>query len=274
MAVLIEFLVGSALAIFFHSVLHYEAQAYTIFGVGVLISLGTYLLREDLFSMKACLCGIYRESHELTNAVSQIDDAECQVKAKEIMGKTVRTIGLLQKGIIPLEESEFYLEAAKALDVTSATVKAVDPLTAAWSSRGVLFNFYEANVRAVERGVKIIRIFVVNREEFPHRHVQLTLMTQLRDGIDVRVTYRDELPSEGESMWSEMCSFNFGIYDDHLVTDVYAKPGTYYGRKSGRPEEVCKYLKLFDLIVHNAYKIAIENGEIVVLAGGGEQGAV
>ena len=48
MAVLIEFIAGSGLAIFFHQVLRYPEAAYTIFGIGVLLSLVTYLLREDI----------------------------------------------------------------------------------------------------------------------------------------------------------------------------------------------------------------------------------
>ena len=44
MAVFIEFLAGSGLAIFFHLVLHNAEAAYITFGVGVLLSLATYLL--------------------------------------------------------------------------------------------------------------------------------------------------------------------------------------------------------------------------------------
>jgi len=47
-AVLIEFLAGSGLAIFFHQVLHYPEAAYIIFGIGILLSLVTYLVREDI----------------------------------------------------------------------------------------------------------------------------------------------------------------------------------------------------------------------------------
>ena len=48
MAVFIEFLAGSGLAIFFHLVLHNAEAAYIIFGIGILFSLATYLLREDI----------------------------------------------------------------------------------------------------------------------------------------------------------------------------------------------------------------------------------
>ena len=45
MAVFIEFLAGSGLAIFFHWVLDYKEAAYVIFAVGILLSLVTWLLR-------------------------------------------------------------------------------------------------------------------------------------------------------------------------------------------------------------------------------------
>ena len=48
LAVFIEFIAGSGLAIFFHLVLHNEQAAYMIFGMGILLSLVTYLVREDV----------------------------------------------------------------------------------------------------------------------------------------------------------------------------------------------------------------------------------
>ena len=58
MAVFIEFLAGSGLAIFFHLVLHNEMASYLIFGIGVLLSLATYLLREDVEKTRAELFSI------------------------------------------------------------------------------------------------------------------------------------------------------------------------------------------------------------------------
>jgi hypothetical protein len=258
MAVLIEFLTGSALAILFHWVLNYKQEAYVIFGVGTLMSLGRYLQQGELAIIHESLSDQYRQSHEITFAVSQINDVECHAKAKELLAATVKTIGLLQQGIIPLAETEFYLEAAQAVDQTRNLVKAVDPLTSEWSSRGMMLNYYQANLRALERGVRIVRIFVINREDLSEDYVQKTLTSQLSDGIDVRIAYRDELPPEGENIWLSKCSFNFAINDDHVIIDVYAKPGLYYGTKSSQPEEVGKYVRLFDLIEHNAYKMTLK----------------
>jgi hypothetical protein len=258
MAVLIEFLTGSAIAILFHWILNYKQEAYVIFGVGTLMSLGRYLQRGDLAIIHDDLSSQYRQSHEITFAISQINDVECHAKAKELLAATVKTINLLQQGIIPLAETEFYLEAAQAVDQTKNLVKAVDPLTSEWSSRGMMLNYYQANLRALERGVRIIRIFVINRDDLSEGYVQETLINQLNDGIDVRVAYRDELPTERENIWSDKCSFNFAIIDDRVIIDVYAKPGLYYGRKSSQPEEASKYERLFELIEHNAFKMTLK----------------
>ena len=59
MAALIEIILGATLAIFFHFVLHDRVAAFTIFGVGLLLSLSTWLLREDITEILAgdiCAC--------------------------------------------------------------------------------------------------------------------------------------------------------------------------------------------------------------------------
>src|ERR1035437_3911343 len=105
-AVLIEFLAGSALAIFFHQVLKYPEAAYTIFGIGVLLSLVTYLLREDIAKTRAELLEQYHQAHELTFAIARISDPECQSKAHEVMTSAMRTISLLQQGYIPAAKAK------------------------------------------------------------------------------------------------------------------------------------------------------------------------
>ena len=78
MAVFIEFVVSAGLAVFFHIVLNKPDAAYSIFGVGVLLSLATYLLREDLEKTRHELTDQYHQAHELTFALAQISDPECQ----------------------------------------------------------------------------------------------------------------------------------------------------------------------------------------------------
>ncbi|WP_318258228.1 hypothetical protein [Geobacter anodireducens] len=148
MAVWIEFLVGSGLAIFFHLVLHYEQAAYVIFGIGILLALGTYLIREDIEKNRAHLVEQYHQSHEIPFALASITDPECLAKAHELIAGAKRSITLLQQGYIPLDENEFYLEGARLSDQAVREIRAVDPLTAGYWTRGALVNFYQANLRA------------------------------------------------------------------------------------------------------------------------------
>jgi hypothetical protein len=265
MAVLIEFLAGSGLAIFFHLVLHYPEAAYSIFGIGVLLSLATYLLREDIEKTRERLVEQYHQVHEVPFAISRISDPECQGKAHELMAGTLRTITLLQQGFIPMEETEFYLEGAKQMEHAVRHAKAVDPLTTGWDSRGALLNFYQTNLRALDRGVRITRIFVISREELALPDAQKVLLTQYRDNVDVRVAFRDELPSAGDmSTMDTNSSFDFAIYDDRTVTDAFGQPGKYFGRKTSEAAEVAKYLHLYDLIEHSAHSVALDDDRIVL----------
>ena len=266
-AVLIEFLAGSGLAIFFHQVLRYPEAAYTIFGIGVLLSLGTYLLREDIEKTRAELLEQYHQAHELTFAIARISDPGCQSKAHELMASAMRTISLLQQGYIPMDETEFYLEGAKQMGNAVHHAKMADRITTGWNSRGALHNFYQANLRAIERGVKITRIFVVTRENLAEPDFQKVLLAQYRNDIDVRIAFHDELPSATNIRNRDTdSSFDFAIYDDRVITDVFSKPGKYFGRKTSDPVEVAKYLHLYELVEHIAYAVTLEDDK-VILAG-------
>ncbi|HEY5973838.1 MAG TPA: hypothetical protein VIU41_03775 [Geobacteraceae bacterium] len=265
MAVFIEFLAGSGLAIFFHLVLHHEQAAYIIFGVGVLLSLVTWLIREDVEKTREELLSQYRQSHELTFALAQIVDAECQCKAQEMLASVKRTIAMLQQGFIPMDETEFYLEGAKCSEQTVRTIKAVDPLTPGWSSRGALLNFYQANLRAKERGVLITRIFVVERDTLGDPDLQRLVTSQLRDGIDVRIAFRDELPTASDISGRDTnSSSDFALYDDQVATEVFLQPGKFHGRKTTQPAEVARYQRLFDLIEHGSHGVTAEDGQLTL----------
>jgi len=265
MAILIEFVTGSGLAILFHWVLHYKEAAYIIFGIGILLSLATYLIREEMETMRERLLGQYRNAHETTFAIAGISDPDCQSKAHEIMAGTMKTIQLLQQGYIPLEESEFYLEAAKQVDQAVREVSAVDPLTEGWDCRGALLNCYQANLRALQRGVRVTRTFVINHDELAEPSVQKLLLAQLRDGIEVHIAFRDELPViSGISGRDTNNSFDFALYDNKVVTDVFTHPGRIYGRKTAQPVEVAKYLSFYTLIEHSSHRAAIIDERVVL----------
>jgi hypothetical protein len=265
MAVLIEFLAGAGLAIFFHLVLHSPDVAYNIFGIGVLLSLATYLLREDLERTRTELTDRYNQAHEVTFAIAQINDAECHSKAEAMLSGIKRTILLLQQGFIPLDETEFYLESAKCTDQVTRRMKTVDPITNGWHTRGSMVNYYLSNLRALERGVDITRIFVMNHDELSDPDSQKTLLAQYRDGIDVRIAFREELPTASNISGRDTNSaFDLAIYDDHVATEVFPQIGTYFGRKTSQAVNVEKLLKFYELIEHSSHVIAVENERVVL----------
>ncbi|HEX9022734.1 MAG TPA: hypothetical protein VF799_02740 [Geobacteraceae bacterium] len=267
MAVFIEFLAGSGLAIFFHLVLHNAEAAYIIFGIGVLLSLATYLVREEIVSTREKLSDRYDHAHEITFAIARMSDPECQAKAHEIIAGTKRTLALLQQGYIPLDETEFYLKGTKYMDECRHSAKAVDPVTAGWDSKGALVNYYQANLRAIERGVQITRIFVINRDELADATVQRLLLSQLRYGIEARVAYRDELPTASDISGRDTNSaYDFAIYDNQVATEVFSQTGRYFGRKTREPGLVANYQHLFDLIEHSSHAVAITDEQVVLAA--------
>ncbi len=264
-AFFIEFVASSGLAVLFHWVLHYEEVGYIIFSIGILLSLATYLLREDMERTRSELQEQYHKAHEITFAIAGISDPECQIKAHELMTGVKRTIQLLQEGYIPLEETEFYLDAARNVENAVGQVKTVDPVTSGWDSRGSLRNFYYSNLRAVERGVQFTRIFVINKGELEQPDIQKIILPQFSDGISVRISYRDELPSFGEISTRDTSSyFDFAIYDDRIATEVFGQAGKYYGRKTTQPVEVAKFLHLYALIELSSHAVAVEDGKVVV----------
>jgi hypothetical protein len=267
MAIFIEFLAGSGLAIFFHWVLHYPEAAYTIFGVGILLSLATYLLREEIGDTREQLSTRYDQAHEIAFSIAQIANSECQAKAREIVAGAKKTIDLLQHGYIPMDESEFYLEGARLSDHAMRQINAVDPMTHVWGTRGAHHNFYQANLRAGERGIKLTRIFVIDRDDLADPEVQKVLLAHQKDGIDILLAYHDELPILSDmsdiSGRSTISSFHFTIYDDQIVTEAYDKPGKYFGQKTAQQEEVAKYLHMYKLIEHGSHPLVLENDQIV-----------
>ena len=265
MAVLIEFLAGSGLAIFFHLVLHSPEVAYNIFGIGILLSLATYLIREDLEKTRHELIGQYHQAHEVTFAIAQICDAECHSKAESMLSGIKRTIVQLQQGFIPLDETEFYLEGAKCTDHAMRRMKTVDPITNGWYTRGALVNYYQSNLRALERGVAITRIFVMNHEDLDDPDSQKIMLAHYRDGIDIRIAFREELPTASNMTGRDTnSSFDFAIFDDQVATEVFPQSGIYFGRKTGQAVNVDKLLQFYELIEHSSHVLAIEDERIIL----------
>ena len=107
---------------------------------------------------------------------------------------------------------------------------------------------------------------MINHDDLEEPSVQKIILTHLRDGIEVHIAFREELPViSGISGRDTNNSFDFALYDDKVVTDVFTQPGRYFGRKSSQPDEVAKYLNSYTLIQHSSH-LAVIKDERVVLA--------
>ncbi|HEY6838578.1 MAG TPA: hypothetical protein VI389_07545, partial [Geobacteraceae bacterium] len=116
-------------------------------------------------------------------------------------------------------------------------------------------------------GIHITRIFVINRDELAQAEVQKALLPQVRDGIEVRVAYRDELPALSDlSGRDTTSSFDFAIYDDQVATEVFGQPGKYFGRKTREPGLVANYQRLYELIEHSSHAVAACDDQVVLAA--------
>lgn len=183
---------------------------------------------------------------DINEALAAIKDPECRLKSLELLSTFKNNLALLKHSYLLLDETEFYLEGAKAIASTQNRVKAVDPFLVDWNRGGALSNYYQANVDAVARGVQITRIFVISRRDSLDQSVQQDLYKQSKDGIDVRITFREDLPAEHNDIAAH--SLDFAIYNDALVTDRGLENGSYFGKKTKNAVEIDKYLRLFNLI--------------------------
>lgn len=261
LAIAVELAAAIIFGLLMYFVIGSIESASMITGIGILLSLATYLLKEELEGLLTLMVDHYRRSHDVTFAISQIEDPECRNRARQLLDGIMRNVPLLQAGFIPLDETEFLVAAAQAVDEATKTVKSVNPLSMDWSKRAGFIRYYESNLQAIARGVTFTRIFVISEKRLSDPDVQQSLLMHYKDGFDVRIVLREELPPPSDSAWTSNCSFNFALYDDEKAVDV-KDTGTYYGMKTSRFEEVQKYIRLFGLIEHNARAAILSDGRI------------
>lgn len=256
----IGFWVALLLVIFFISILPFEDPAYLLVGVGGFLSVTAFFLRDEAGAGRF-LPDPHPLADEITRAMAQIKEPAFRKKADRLLFTVRENLSLLQQGVLPLDETEFYREATAGLDRTERQVKAVDPLTADWEGVGPLHHYYSANLRALRYGVMITRIFVLPRRRLAEAGIQKVLLAQFHAGIDVRIAFQEALPSLAEEGGPE--SFDFAVYDDRQVLDRTGAPDGSFGRETRIASQVGKYLRLFDSIERHASPALLEDGAIV-----------
>ena len=97
------------------------------------------------------------------------------------------------------------------------------------------------------------------------------ILTSMNQKIHDMAVFIEFLAGSGLAIYFHVVSdvnssFDFAVYDDRAVTSVFAQTGEYFGRKTVKPEEIAKYLHLYEWLEHSAHPVILENDR-VVLAG-------
>lgn len=91
------------------------------------------------------------------------------------------------------------------------------------------------------------------------------LLNQFNDGVEVRIAFRDELPSASMISGRDTDgSFDFAIYDDQSATEAFPHSGTYFGRKTSQAAVIERYLRLYDLVEHSSHSVVLDDGLIIL----------
>jgi len=116
--------------------------------------------------------------------------------------------------------------------------------------------------------VAITRVFVMDRKELDDPEAQKTMLAQHHAGIEVRIIFREELPSSSTMGGGDIdSSYDFALYDDQVVTEVFQQSGTYFGRKTCQAGNVDKFLRFYELIEHSSNAITVEDERVILASG-------
>ena len=198
-----------------------------------------------------------QSSTDLTEVLSAINDPDCQLKSGELLKVFKKNLEMLRRNYLLLTEAEFHLEVAKALEQTNHCLKAVISLSMDGKSHGALFNHYEDSLQAMTRGVQITKIFVTSRRDLLNRNVQKTLYKYHQDGMDIRISYLEDLQLISDEI--SINNLDFAIYNDAIITDRASNKSNYFGKRTTNPAEIKKYIGLFDLIRLHSHRLTSEN---------------
>lgn len=248
---LIEFLLASSIALAFHFGLHMEKEAYTVFGVGLLLALSVYLIMHKLEQIESRFKKLFMATHPLDSLMDQLSDPESTSKGRSFMAMTESLLKMLSEGAVPLTEGEYYYEASQSLTSCKKEIRAVNSIEIAdWMGKVQKENYYRDQVRARESGLAIRRIFVIRPQNLLNEDILLTVRHQLADGIDVRIAMWDDLHLSGAEQ-VEM-PINFVLFDEGPLIHRSPLFGIYYGKKVSSRTEVARFNRIYKILEQHA----------------------
>lgn len=248
---LLEFLMTAGLALLFHVGLHMEREAYVVFAVGLLLTSVVYLLETRIAELKASILDAIGHLQPLHSLVDLIGDVEAATKGRTLLESTHNILALLRQGDIPLTESEYYYETTQSLGRCAHLVQAVNAVDIAdWIGKMQKRNYYRAQVEALQRGIKVWRIFVLHRTELESLDIERTIRSQLDDGIKVCVALREDLRFSGQE--GVETDANFVLLDHRELFIRKSVLGLYYGKKTRLPSEIARFERTYRILRQHA----------------------
>lgn len=248
---LIEFLLASSIALAFHFGLHMEKEAYTVFGVGLLLALSVYLIMHKLEQVEGRFKKLFMSAHPLNALMDQLHDPAAAAKGRSFMAMTESLLKMLSEGAIPLTEGEYYYEASQSLSYCKKEIRAVNSIEIAdWMGKVQKENYYRNQVLARQSGISIRRIFVLRPLDLLNAEILLTIRHQLEDGIDVRIAMWDDLHISGTEQ-VEM-PINFVLFDEGPLIQRSPLFGIYYGKKVSSTTEVARFKRIYEILEQHA----------------------
>ncbi len=248
---LIEFLLASGIALVFHFGLHLDKEAYTVFGVGMLLALSGFLIMRKLHQIENRFERLFMRAHPLDSLMNQLKEPRLAAKGRSFMAMTESLLRMLSEGAIPLTESEYYYEASQSLARCKKEVRAVNSIEIAdWMGKVQKENYYRGQVRARKKGIAIRRIFVLRPLDLLNAEILMTIRNQVNDGIDVRIAMWDDVHLSGTEQ-VEM-PINFVLFDEGPLILRSPLFGIYYGKKMFSLEEVSRFKRIYEILEQHA----------------------
>lgn len=192
-------------------------DAYRVWSFGVIVTTATLVLKRELQSRLDERIEIYR-------LAENIEDEELRERGNVLIRECKYGLEQLTKGTFTGGISDVIGQAIIRMTKAKTRVQATHlvanlELLHAWDHVPGYVNYYEANLAAIKRGVEIERIFIIDKDLMSDPSTgKLTdekglkiLKQQSRDGIDVTVTWKHDLPN------ADLLE-DFIIFDSSVIT--------------------------------------------------------
>jgi hypothetical protein len=208
--------------------------SWLIVSIGTIITLSATLLEKRLAETASKeIAGKLK----LYNLLEQLDDDDVlRLRGLELINKCESELENLAKGVLRLDRDEYYKYIGDRMSTASKYVQAIHIALELsdmyiWENEQGIVNYYRINKEAVQRRVRIERIFVLkksrvidasNNQVIDPRTIEI-LKRQRDDGIEVMIVW---LESMGDSLGEE-----FMIFDEKEVqvqSSIPELPGRLY----------------------------------------------